>query len=308
MKVLITGGNGFLGKHVIKKLQISAHSFIAPTSKELNLLNIEKTIRFIQYYKPTSILHMAALCGGILANKNSPADFLRDNTQMGINIFEAARMANVEFVHSLGSICMFPKFCPTPFKEDDLWNGAAEETNFPYGQAKRTLLMLSNTYRSQYKIKGSFLMPVNLYGPHDHFDDLENSHVIPALINKFENARANNLPYVECWGTGEITREFLYAEDAAIAISHVVSSNFDSNLPINLGTGQQISIKQLANLIKKLTGYTGDIIFTGEVSNGQPTRQLDVSRAKKLLNWEASTSLEKGLKKSIEWYRSRKSQ
>jgi len=167
--------------------------------------------------------------------------------------------------------------------------------------------MMSQTYRTQYGFRGAHLIPVNLYGEFDHFDDLENSHVIPALINKFENARLNNLPHVMCWGTGESTREFLYAGDAARAITHAVIANFDSELPINLGTGRQISIKQLATLIKQLTNYAGDIIFTEEVSNGQPERQLDVSRAKELLNWVAPTSLEDGLKKSIAWYRSRKS-
>lgn len=307
MKILITGGNGFLGKHVIKELEKFSHTLMVPTSKELNLLDRNQTVQFVQKVQPTSILHMAALCGGILANKKSPADFLHHNIDMSSNIFTAAKNAGCTQIYTLGSVCSYPKYCPTPFCEDDLWNGYPEETNAPYGMAKRVLLMMSQTYKSQYNFTGAHLIPVNLYGEFDHFDDLENSHVIPALINKFENARLNNLPQVMCWGTGESTREFLYAGDAAQAIAHAVSSNFDSELPINLGTGKQISIKQLALLIKKLTGYTGDIVFTGEVSNGQPERQLNVNRAKELLNWVAPTSLEVGLQKSIDWYRLRKS-
>ena len=291
MRIFITGGTGFLGKHVFE--EFSKNETFAPSSKEVDCLEAKELNYFVYKYKPDVILHMAASCGGILANQNSPADFLRDNTQMALNIYEAARNNDIKYVYSLGSVCMYPKFCPVPFKEDDIWNGPAEETNFPYGQAKRTLLMLSQTYRNQYEIKGAHLIPVNLYGPYDHFD-LTNSHVIPALINKFTNASKNNLPFVECWGSGEATREFLFAEDAAEAISKTVLTGFDSNLPINLGTGTDISIKDLASLIKELTEFKGDIKFTGEVSDGQPKRLLDVSRAKKLLNWTAKTSLRKG--------------
>lgn len=307
MKILITGSNGFLGKHVVNAFQDTPHTLIKPTSIELDLLNRDQTIEYIQKLQPTSILHMAAICGGILANKNSPADFLHKNIDMASNIFAAAQKANCTRIYTLGSVCAYPKHCPIPFEEENLWNGYPEETNAPYGIAKRLLLLLSQTYRVQYGFVGAHLIPVNLYGEYDHFNDLTNSHVIPALINKFETARENNTPYVECWGTGEITREFLYADDAAQAIAHAVNSNFDSELPINLGTGKQISIKQLAELIKTLAGYTGDIVFTGEVSNGQPERQLNVSRAKELLNWVAPTSLEVGLQKSIDWYRLRKS-
>jgi GDP-L-fucose synthase len=302
MKILITGGNGFLGKHVTPKLQLLNYKVWAPNSKELNVLDRDCLSDKFNKYKPDIILHMAALCGGILANKNSPADFLRDNTQMALNIYEVARENNIKYIYSLGSVCAYPKYCPTPFKEDNIWNGAAEETNFPYGQAKRTLLMLGQTYREQYGFKGAHLIPVNLYGEHDHFD-LVNSHVIPALINKFTTAVRNNDPYVECWGSGEATREFLYAGDAADAISEAVLTGFDSDLPINLGTGKEIYIKELAELIKELTGYTGEIVFNGTVSDGQPKRMLDVSRAKELLNWTANTSLKEGVLKTITWYR-----
>ncbi len=197
---------------------------------------------------------------------------------------------------------MYPEFCPVPFNEDNLWAGYPEPTNAHYGVAKRTLLMLAQSYRAQYGIKGSFLMPVNLYGREDHYDDLVNSHVIPALINKFVSAKEQGLPFVICWGTGEVTREFLFADDAADAIALAVNSEFDSAQPINLGTGKNISIKNLAHLIKELTSYEGEIVFNGAVSNGQPDRRLDVSRAKELLHWEAKVSLRDGLRQSIDWY------
>jgi len=237
-----------------------------------------------------------------LANKNSPADFLRDNTQMALNIYEAAREHHIKYVYSLGSVCAYPKYCPIPFREDDIWNGAAEETNFPYGQAKRTLLMLGQTYRQQYQLGGAHLIPVNMYGEYDNFD-LTNSHVIPALIRKVHHASKNHLPTVECWGTGEATREFLYAGDAAEAIVKAINMQLDTNLPINLGTGTDISIKELAVLIATLMDYKGELVFTGEVSDGQPKRVLDVSRAKKILDWKANTSFLEGLLRTISWYR-----
>jgi GDP-L-fucose synthase len=301
-RVLVTGGTGFLGKHVVPKLQkhFGMENVIAPSSKELNLL--QNDIGYdIQSMNVDVIVHMAAKCGGILANKNSPADFLRDNAQMGLNIYDVARILNIS-VYSLGSVCMYPKFCPAPFKEDDIWNGYPEETNAPYGMAKRTLMMLHQTYRQQYGLKGAFLIPVNMYGTEDHFD-LTNSHVVPALINKFVNAKKNNISHVTCWGSGEATRELMAVQDCAEAITNCVINDFDSSLPINLGTGTDISIKNLAETIKRLTDYKGEIVFTGEVSDGQPKRRLDVSRAKKLLNWEAKTSLENGLKETIEWYK-----
>lgn len=301
MKVLITGGNGFLGKHVIKEMYNKNIDTLTPTSKQLDILNFQQLNDYLFKSKPDCILHMAAKCGGILYNQKSPADLLRDNTIMGINIYEAARQNNITNIYSLGSVCSYPKYCPVPFREDDIWNGAAEETNFPYGQAKRTLLMLHQSYRAQYGLTGAFLIPVNLFGPNDHFD-LENSHVIPALINKFTNAVEKDLPIVECWGTGDATREFLYAGDAAKAIVKAVSEQLDTSLPINLGTGQDISIKDLANLIKELTNFKGKVIFNGAVSDGQPKRMLDVSRAQEILNWKAETSLKNGLEKTIEWF------
>jgi len=301
MTTLITGGGGFLGKHVQQEMKRLNLQYLAPRSTELDILNFEQLCSYLKHYKPSSVLHMAALCGGIVKNSHVPADFLRDNTQMALNIYEAARLSEVKNIYSLGSVCMYPLHCPTPFKEDDIWNGAAEPTNFPYGQAKRTLMMLGDTYRAQYGFTGAHLIPVNMYGTHDSFDD-QKSHVIPALIKKFLHAKKNNLPRVECLGTGAATREFLYAADAAQAIVKVVATNFDCHLPINLGVGKDISIKDLAILIKNITNYNGEIVFKSDGLDGQPKRMLDVSRAKELLNWSAQTSLEDGLKKTISWY------
>jgi GDP-L-fucose synthase len=307
MKILVTGGTGFLGKHVVPKLQDSQHEVWSPSSKELDVLDFPKFEDKVERYRPDIILHMAAKCAGILGNRMNPADFLRDNTQMGLNVYEAARIHNVSKVYSLGSVCAYPKFCPPPFKEDDIWNGPAEETNFPYGQAKRTLLMLGQTYRQQYNMKGAHLIPVNMYGEHDSFD-LTYSHVTPALIRKFEDAVVNNSPTVKCWGTGEATREFLYAGDAADAICKAINNELDTNLPINLGIGKDISIKDLAHLIAELTGFTGEIVFNGEVSDGQPKRLLEVSRAKEMLSWVAETDFKTGLLRTIKWYRANKQQ
>lgn len=301
MKILVTGGTGFLGKHVVSKLREGNHEIFAPNSKELNLLDKQQISSWLWDAWPDAILHMAAICGGILANKNSPADFLQKNVEMATNLFEVSKQYKCKTIYTLGSVCAYPKYCPVPFKEDDLWNGYPEETNAPYGMAKRLLLMLSQTYREQYGYKGAHLIPVNLYGEHDHFD-LVNSHVIPALIRKFDTAVKNSQPVVECWGTGEATREFLYAGDAAQAISKAVLTGFDSPLPINLGIGHDISISDLSTMIAKLIGFKGKINFNGDVSDGQPKRMLDVSRAKALLNWEASTSLEVGLQRTIHWY------
>jgi GDP-L-fucose synthase len=299
--ILITGGTGFLGKHLLPKLQSHGYDIWAPSSKELDLLDNEQAFHQIYSYKPDIILHMAAICGGILANKNSPADFLHKNVDMASVVFHAAKEIKCQRVYTLGSVCAYPKFCPTPFKEENLWNGYPEETNAPYGMAKRLQLLLGQTYRQQYGIGGAHLIPVNMYGEYDHFD-LTNSHVIPALIHKFDLGNMHKRPFVPCWGTGEATREFLYAGDAADAITKVITTDFDSPLPINLGTGKNISIKELASLIGRLMNYQEEIRFTEEVSDGQPDRLLDVSRAKELLGWTAQVSLKEGLKRTIEWY------
>lgn len=311
MKVLVTGGTGFLGKAIQRR--VNSFNFWSMFPKELrplwifkgsecNLVSQLETVELFTAVNPDVVIHAAALCGGILANANRPADFITANTVMGLNVFEAARMCHIKYVYTLGSVCAYPKFCPVPFKEEDIWNGYPEETNAPYGMAKRMLISMQNAYRAQYGIKGAHLIPVNLYGPEDHFD-LVNSHVVPALINKFTNAVDKGLPAVQCWGTGEATRELFYVDDAAEAIVRAVESSLDTDLPINLGTGVDISIKELAYLIGRFTNFSGKIEFTGEVSDGQPKRRLDVSRAKTMLDWEAKTKLEDGLVKTIAWYR-----
>jgi len=306
MKILVTGGTGFLGKHIVPKLQ-EKNDVWAPSSRELDVLDFSRFEDKVSTYRPDVILHMAAKCAGILGNRINPADFLRDNTQMGINVYEAARINNIKKVYSLGSVCAYPKFCPAPFKEDNIWNGAAEETNFPYGQAKRTLMMLGQTYRQQYGLQGAHLIPVNMYGEYDSFD-LTYSHVIPALIRKFEEAIRTDSPTVKCWGTGEATREFLYAGDASEAIAKAINDGLDTDLPINLGVGKDISIKDLSHLIGSLTGFQGEIVFTNEVSDGQPKRMLDVTRAKEMLGWVAATDFKTGLMRTIQWYRDNRQQ
>jgi len=300
--ILVTGGNGFLGKHLKEKFKkASALNIIYPSSKEVNLLRQDAVMDLFERERPDTVLHMAAICGGIGANKESPADFVHLNSKMTCNIFDAVLKYGTESLYTLGSVCSYPKHCPVPFQEDDLWNGYPEETNAPYGTAKRLQLVMQQSFMQQYGLKGAHLIPVNMYGEHDHFD-LEKSHVIPALIRKFVEAKENGDPNVTCWGTGSATREFLYAGDAAEAISYAVLSNFSNPEPINLGVGYDISIKDLATKISDIIGYEGDIIWDTTKPDGQPKRMLDVSRAEELLGFKASTSFDDGLRKTIEWY------
>ncbi len=312
MRILVTGSGGFLGHHVMSRLKgmitaepatIANYSFtlLAPRSTQLDLTSLEKTLEYFQTNKPERVLHMAAVCGGIQANRNRPADFVHLNARMALNIFEAARQTGTEYVYSLGTVCAYPKHCPVPFREEEIWNGYPEETNAPYGTAKRLTMVLQQAYKDQYNIKGVHFIPVNMYGEHDHFD-LENSHVIPALIRKFSEATQQGSDVVYGWGTGTATREFLYAGDCATALVNAVLEGRDLDVPVNLGTGVSISISELAQLIATMVGYRGKIIFTGEVSDGQPARQLDVSRAKNLLGFTAMTDLKNGLKQTIDWY------
>jgi len=299
--VLITGANGFLGKAVLKEALLNNMFVLKPTSKELNLLNLNQCKNYFKKHNIDVILHMAAVCGGILANKNSPADFIHKNIEMGLNIFTLAKEFNIPYVYTIGSVCAFPRICPIPFEEKNLWFGRPEETNEPYGHAKRTLLMLGSAYRQQYNIKGAHFIPVNLMGEHDNFD-LKTSHVIPALIRKFVTAKENNLRYVECWGSGNASREFLYSGDCAQALIKAINMNFDYNDPINLGTGKEITIKDLANKISNIVGYSGNIVWDTSKPDGQPRRCLDISRAKNLLNWQATTSLDVALNKTVNWF------
>jgi nucleoside-diphosphate-sugar epimerase len=316
-KILVTGSGSFLGQHVVPLLKsVTGFEVLTPRRDELDLFDRAQTKTYLRRHQPDTILHMAALCGGIGANKNSPAMFLQRNVEMTMNLFEGVLFTNryndsvpyfrgfepIQRVYGLGSVCMYPKFTPVPFKEENIWNGMPEETNFPYGESKRVLLVMQQAYRKQFGLRGAHLVPVNMYGEHDHFD-LENSHVIPALIRKFVEARDFDIPSVEVWGNGEATREFLYAGDCAKAIVKAVTTSLDYNEPINLGTGVDISIKRLAEKIKNLTGYNGQITFTGDVViNGQPARRLDVSRAKEVLDWQAEIDLDNGLYKTIHWF------
>jgi GDP-L-fucose synthase len=308
-RLLITGGNGFLGKEVVKRAKyinsFNAGVILSPSSTELDLTNESSVMTYFDKYRPSKILHMAAACGGLGLNKKQPADLTHLNLKMVVNLFDAVHKYNVEYVYGIGTVCSYPMYCPVPFKEDDIWNGMPEITNSGYGLSKRMLLILQSEYRKQYGLKGAHLIPINLMGPGDSFDDTK-SHVIPALIKKFVDAVDNNKPQVFCYGTGTATREFLAAEDCAEAIVKAISVELDYEGPINLGTGKSILIKDIAELIGELTGYKGKIVFTGEVGDGQPLRQLDVSRAKAVLGWEAKIDLREGLKRTIKWYKENK--
>ena len=307
-KLLITGSGGFLGKHVKKSAYFNNFNhdtnfeILIPRSKDLDMTDQDCVMSYFDQHKPDIVLHMAAFCGGIGLNKKQPADLTHLNLKMGTNLFDAVHKYKPEYLYTLGSVCAYPMYCPIPFKEEDILKGQAEPTNAGYGFAKKALFMLQQEFRKQYGLKGAHLVPVNMYGEYDHFD-LENSHVIPALINKFDTAIKEGKPSVECWGTGEATREFLYAGDAAEVIVKAVFNRMDISEPVNLGTGRDISIKDLAYLIAEIVDFNGDIVFTGEVSDGQPKRRLDVTRAKEVLGWEAKIGLKEGLKRTVNWYR-----
>lgn len=301
MKILITGGNGFLGRNIVPLFEKTNNTIFSPSRLDLNLLwPLTQITKVVVEFNPDIILHLAAECGGILANSKDPVSYLTKNITMGQNIYECARILNINTVHTLGSVCSYPKFCPLPFKEEDLWNGYPEETNAPYGIAKRVLLMLAQTYREKYGIGGSFIIPANMYGEHDHFDTIF-GHVIPALIKKATNAKLNNTD-MECWGSGNATRQFLYVKDAANIIRDAVLQNVDENLPINIGSGCEISMTTLAQKIADMVGFTGNIVFNGKVSDGQPRRFLDCTRQNSILNVVDFTSFDDGLRKTIDFY------
>lgn len=299
-KILVTGGAGFLGRFVIKKLeQKGCPNIFIPRSKDFNLTEKKVCQRVVQ--NQDIVIHLAGLVGGIGLNREKPGTLFYENIMMGVQLMEEARKANVEKFVTVGTICAYPKFTPVPFKEEDLWNGYPEETNAAYGIAKKVLLVQTHAYRQQYNFNAIYLLPVNLYGPYDNFDS-KTSHVIPALIRKIHDAKKENRDYIEVWGTGNATREFLYVEDAADGIV-LATEKYNKPDPVNIGAGFEISIKNLVNLIAKLMNFEGEIKWDNTKPDGQPRRMLDVSRAEKEFGFRAKTNFEEGLKKTIQWYK-----
>ncbi len=301
-RVTVTGGAGFLGSFVVAELKKrGATEIFVPRSKDYNLVQHEDVVRVLEDGRPDVIIHLAAHVGGIGANRLHPAEFFYDNLMMGVQLMHEAWKRGVEKFVAIGTVCAYPKFTPVPFKEDELWNGYPEETNAPYGLAKKMLLVQAQAYRQQYGFNAIYLLPVNLYGPRDNFD-LESSHVIPALIRKMIEAQERGDKQVVLWGDGSPTREFLYVEDAAEGIVQA-AEKYNGPEPVNLGSGQEISIKALAETIADLTGFQGEIVWDTSKPNGQPRRALDVSRAKRYFGWEAKTPFAEGLKRTVAWFR-----
>jgi GDP-L-fucose synthase len=300
-RIVVTGGAGFLGKHLLRRLEkAECRNVFVPVSKEYDLTRIDAIDRLFHEHQPEILIHMAAVVGGIGANRKNPGRFFYDNAIMGIQLIETARRFGVEKTVVLGTICAYPKFTPVPFQEDAIWDGYPEETNAPYGLAKKMLLVQCQSYREQYGMNAVFLLPVNLYGPGDNFD-LESSHVIPALIRKCVDAVESGHEEIVLWGDGSPTREFLYVEDAAEGIL-LATEHYDKADPVNLGSGMEISIAHLATTIAEMTGFEGTIVWDSTKPNGQPRRCLDVTRAEREFNFRAATPFNIGLQKTIEWY------
>jgi GDP-L-fucose synthase len=300
-RVLVTGGAGFLGRYVVALLEAAgARNIVVPRRADYDLREKEGVIAALRDSQPHIVIHLAASVGGIGANRANPGTFFYENAIMGIQLLEQARLAGIDKFVTIGTVCSYPKFAPVPFREDDLWNGFPEETNAPYGIAKKALLVQGQAYRDQYGFNAIYLMPVNLYGPGDNFDS-NSSHVIPALITKCLAARDRGAPSIEVWGTGSASREFLYVEDAAEAIVRG-SELYAGREPVNLGTGHEITIRDLVHLIADLTGYDGELVWDTSKPDGQPRRRLDTTRAKEQFGFEAKTSFEEGLRKTIAWY------
>jgi GDP-L-fucose synthase len=296
MKALVTGGAGFLGSHLVERLEAGGHEVVVPRSADYELTREEEAARLFRDTAPDIVFHLAAVAGGIGANRAEPGRFWHANLLMGTHVLEQSRIAGVRKLVMLGTICSYPKHTPVPFREEDLWDGYPEETNAPYGVAKKALLVGAQAYREQYGLNAIMLLPVNLYGPRDNFD-LETSHVIPALVRKMMEGRDE----VVLWGDGTPTREFLYVEDCAEGIA-LAGERYDDPEPVNLGSGEEISIRELAELVAELTGFEGEIRWDTSKPNGQPRRLLDTSKAERF-GFRAQTSLRDGLERTIAWYR-----
>jgi len=300
-RVVLSGGNGFLGSSVVKKLrEAGCRNILAPRSREYDLREKSEAMRLYKDARADIFIHLAAVVGGIGANRANPGRFFYDNAVMGINVIEAGRIVGVEKLVCTGTICSYPKFTPIPFREENFWNGYPEETNAPYGLAKKMLFVQLQAYREQYGFQGIYLTPVNLYGPRDNFD-LESSHVIPALIRKCCEAKQARAAEITAWGTGNATREFLFVEDAAEAII-LAAEKYAKSEPVNLGSGEEISIRDLLELIRSRVGYEGDVLWDATKPDGQPRRCLDTSRALAEFGWRAKTTLRDGLHQTISWF------
>ena len=303
-RIVITGGAGFLGQRLQAQLHatgVSPDNILIPLIEDFDLTKEAHVSRMYDQMKPSLVIHLAAEVGGIGANQDNPGRFFYANMAMGLHLIEHARMLGLKKFVQIGTICAYPKFTPVPFKEDDLWDGYPEETNAPYGIAKKALLVMLQSYRRQYGLNGVYLLPVNLYGPGDNFD-LRTSHVIPALIRKFVEAKQRGDTTVEVWGTGSASREFFYVEDCARGIV-LAAQNYDGPEPVNLGAGFEITIKDLAEKIKDLTGFEGDLVWDTTKPDGQPRRCLDTSRATELFGFEAEVGFDEGLRRTIDWWR-----
>jgi GDP-L-fucose synthase len=300
-RVVVTGGAGFLGHFVVERLRAFPGVEVSvPRSSEYNLVEIVDIKRLYADTEPDLVIHLAAVVGGIGANQKNPGKFFYENLMMGVQLIEQARLHEVRKFVAAGTVCAYPKFTPTPFSEDDLWNGYPEETNAPYGLAKKMMLVQSQSYREQYGFNSIFLLPANLYGPGDNFD-LESSHVIPALIRKCVEARDRGAAFVEAWGTGNASREFLYVSDCADGIIRA-AAQYNESEPVNIGTGSEIKISELLQLIARLTRFEGEIHWQSDKPDGQPRRRLDVSRALEKFGFQAQVPLEEGLRRTVEWY------
>jgi GDP-L-fucose synthase len=301
-RVTVTGGKGFLGSYILEKLEKRGCKYISVANRpEYNLTRLQDINRMYQEQRPDIVIHLAAVVGGIGANRENPGKFFYENAIMGIQLLHEAHLNKIEKFVALGTICAYPKFTSVPFKEEDLWNGYPEETNAPYGLAKKMMLVQSQAYREQYGFNSIFLLPVNLYGPHDNFDP-NSSHVIPALIKKCVDSIEQGNNEIVVWGTGNPSREFIYAEDAAEGII-LATEKYNKSNPVNIGAGFEITINDLVNLIVKLTKFKGEIVWDTSKPDGQPRRMLDTTKAEKEFGFKAETSFEEGLKKTIKWYK-----